>query len=200
VTDAGERESRQDIGKGFGTLMTLARDSSDRLNVGVVLWLASELMFFSGLFAGYFTLRATTSPWPPLDVHLDVTRGALSTAVLVLSSVTLWVADRSAARTTKQRWLVVTLLLGGGFLANQILEYLRLGFGPSSSLFASMFYLMTGFHALHVFAGLVLISFVAAAAFTGRDGDGRSQIVISYYWHFVDVVWLALFATLYVAT
>jgi cytochrome c oxidase subunit 3 len=182
--------------------MTLAGDSSDRLNVGVTLWLASELMFFSGLFAGYFTLRAANSPWPPAGVHLDVTRGALSTAVLVLSSVTLWMADRAASRspTAKRRWLVLTLVLGTAFLANQIIEYTRLGFNASSSAFAAMFYLMTGFHGLHVFAGLVLITFVAIAVFAGRDSDERPQVVVSYYWHFVDVVWIALFTTLYVMT
>lgn len=188
--------------EGRDALMTLVGESSDRLNVGVTLWLASELMFFSGLFAGYFTLRAANSPWPPADVHLDITRGALSTAVLVLSSVTLWMADRAGGRgsSSKRRWLVLTLLLGSAFLTNQILEYSRLGFSASSSSFAAMFYLMTGFHGLHVFAGLVLITFVSAAAFTGRDNDERTQAVVSYYWHFVDVVWIALFTTLYVVT
>ncbi len=168
-----------------------------------MIWLASELMFFSGLFAAYFTLRAGIQPWPPVDVHLDVTRGAISTAVLILSSVTIWLADRAAVRgrvASKRGWLVVTLILGFGFLTNQLLEYTNLGFSPGSNPFGSMFYLMTGVHGLHVFAGLVLITFVAVAAFTGRDNDERAQTVISYYWHFVDVVWIALFSTLYVFT
>jgi cytochrome c oxidase subunit 3 len=180
---------------------SVAGDSRERLNVGVTLWLASELMFFSGLFAGYFTLRAaTTQLWPPAGVQLDVLRAGVSTAVLVLSSITLWRADRAKSGTVKRRWLLATLLLGAAFLTNQLLDYTTLGFSPAGSSFGAMFYLMTGFHGLHVFAGLILIAFVTIAAFTGRDADERPQQVVSYYWHFVDVVWIALFVTLYVAT
>jgi cytochrome c oxidase subunit 3 len=180
--------------------VTTVEQSSERINVGVTLWLASELMFFAGLFAAYFTLRGAAQVWPPSDVHLDPLRGGISTAVLVLSSVTLWRADEAAVagrRSSKRHWLVATLLLGSLFLANQLLEYAGLGFTVSSSTFASMFYIMTGFHGLHVLGGLVLIALLTTAAFINRDADDRTQRVVSYYWHFVDAVWIVLYATLY---
>lgn len=176
--------------------MTAIDQSGDRLNVGVTLWLASDVMFFAGLFAAYFTLRGAATAWPPADVHLDAVRGGISTLVLVLSSFALQRADR-ATGTVKRRWFLVTLLLGSAFLVSQLVEYTTVGFTVSSSTFGSMFFIMTGFHGLHVFAGLVLIALVTAAAFMRRDADERTQQVVSYYWHFVDVVWIVLYATLY---
>jgi cytochrome c oxidase subunit 3 len=176
--------------------MTTIDQSGDRINVGVTLWLASDVMFFAGLFAAYFTLRGAAVTWPPADVHLDALRGGLSTAVLVLSSLTLHRAEH-ATRKRRRSWLVVTLLLGAAFLANQLVEYATVGFTVSSSAFGSMFFIMTGFHGLHVLGGLVLIALVTAAAFVHRDAGDRTQQVVSYYWHFVDAVWIVLYATLY---
>src|SRR3954452_17881667 len=104
------------------------------LSVGVVVWLASELMFFSGLFAAYFTLRATDHPWPPPDVDLATGRTAIATAILVGSSFTMHLASRAAAanrRTSAVRWLAITALIGVAFLSNQVLEYVQAPFSIS---------------------------------------------------------------------
>jgi cytochrome c oxidase subunit 3 len=173
------------------------------LAVGVVVWLASELMFFSGLFAAYFTLRAGNSPWPPSDVELATARTAVATAILVSSSITMHFASRAAGhghRVTAVRWLTVTALLGMVFLSNQVLEYVEAPFSISSHAYGSIFYLMTGFHGLHVIGGLLFMAAVAAAI-SGRmsRAPARSTVeMCAYYWHFVDVVWVAMFLTIYV--
>jgi cytochrome c oxidase subunit 3 len=172
------------------------------LGVGTVLFLASELMFFSALFAAYFTLRTTSGPWPPGDVHLSVARVALFTAVLVSSSATMHVGVRAAEhgdRGRTLRWTLLTVGLGAAFLVNQALEYAELGFGISSHAYGSMFYLMTGFHGLHVLVGLVAIGIVLAVGTgaTSRAPLGEQLTVTEYYWHFVDVVWVAMFTSLY---
>ena len=171
------------------------------LGVGVVVWLASELMFFAGLFGTYFTLRAGTEPWPPDDVHLAVGRTAIATLVLIASSGTMHLAVHAAEHGDRRRlvrWLVVTAALGSAFLANQLLEYAELDFSISSHAYGSMFFLMTGFHGLHVAGGIAFMVGVIGLV------SGRSQAppappvaVCGYYWHFVDVVWVVMFATLY---
>ena len=135
------------------------------LGVGVVVWLASELMFFSGLFAAYFTLRATDHPWPPPGVELATARTAVATVVLVASSFTMHLASKAASanrRATAVRWLVVTALLGMAFLSNQAIEYVQAPFSISSHAYGSIFYLMTGFHGLHVIGGLIFMAAVSA--------------------------------------
>src|SRR6478672_3010243 len=171
------------------------------LGVGVVLWLASELMFFSGLFAAYFTLRATDTPWPPADVELATGRTAVATVILVVSSFTMHLAVRAAEhdrRTSSARWLAVTALLGLAFLSNQVLEYVDAPFTISSHAYGSIFYLMTGFHGLHVIGGLLFMAAVAATILgrTSRAPAHATVQVCAYYWHFVDVVWVAMFLTI----
>jgi cytochrome c oxidase subunit 3 len=174
------------------------------LNVGTVVWLSSELMFFSGLFAAYFTLRAAaTGPWPPPGVHLEVPVSAAFTAVLVGSSVTMQLAVRAVARgdvPVFRRWVLVTLVLGGLFVANQAREWATLDFQVDTHAFGSAFYLMTGFHGLHVIGGLaaMLVLLLRAGHRGFGVGDTPAVEVVSYYWHFVDVVWVALWATLFV--
>ncbi|HUR17321.1 MAG TPA: cytochrome c oxidase subunit 3 [Acidimicrobiales bacterium] len=172
------------------------------LKVGAVVWLASELMFFSGLFAAYFTLRATNPEWPPDSVHLNVARTAFFTALLVASSLTMHVAVGAAEVSDQRRavlWTLITVLLGGLFITNQAVEYAGLDFTHTSDAYGSMFFLMTGFHGLHVLGGLVLMGAVLAV---GAGASGRLPLadpltVTGYYWHFVDVVWVAMFATIY---
>jgi cytochrome c oxidase subunit 3 len=173
------------------------------LAVGTVVWLASELMFFGGLFAAFVTLRANATVWPPPSVHLETLAAAVATIVLVASSGTIHLATRARERGNRvltQRWLIVTLALGALFLANQIREFFVLDFSPSSNGFGSMYYLITGFHALHVFAGLALI--VVALGLTTAPGslERRAPGIasVTYYWHFVDIVWVLLFLTLFV--
>jgi cytochrome c oxidase subunit III len=172
------------------------------LGVGTVVFLASEVMFFSGLFAAYYTLRDLADPWPPSDVELDAVRVTAFTVVLVSSSLTMHVAVRAAEegrRRRASRFTLLTMALGGAFLANQLAEYAELGFGLSSHAYGSIFYLMTGFHGVHVVAGLAAMGIVLAVG-TGRRSRaplGEQLRVTEYYWHLVDVVWVAMFATIY---
>ena len=178
-------------------------DRPSVLTVGTVVWLASELMFFSGLFAAYFTLRAAaTDAWPPAGVELDVPVSGLFTLLLVLSSGTMQLAVRAIehGRVARFRhWMLVTLLLGGVFVANQAREWATLDFHVDSHAFGSAFYLMTGFHGLHVIGGLAAMLVLLLRASDRRFDAGQtpSVEVVSYYWHFVDVVWIGLWATLF---
>jgi cytochrome c oxidase subunit III len=173
------------------------------LAVGTVVWLASELMFFGGLFAAYFTLKAEARVWPPPGVELETALSAIFTLFLIASSGTMVLAVRSLERGDRAgmiRWLLLTLGLGALFLANQIREFLSLDFRVSSNSYGSIYYLMTGFHALHVAAGLLLM-LVALAIVTGPGPVARRSPAvdsIGYYWHVVDVVWIGLFVTLFV--
>ena len=151
------------------------------LGVGVVVWLSSELMFFAGLFGAYFTLRSASDAWPPADVHLAVGRTAAATAVLLGSSATM-----------------LTAVLGLVFLANQVAEYAELEFSISSHAYGSAFYLLTGFHGLHVAGGIAfMVATIGLVAGKSAAPPGPPVTVCGYYWHFVDVVWVAMFATLY---
>lgn len=178
-------------------------ERSPVLTVGTVVWLASELMFFSGLFAAYFTLRTTTAgEWPPPGVELDVARSGFFTLLLVLSSGTMQLAVRAVARgrlPAFRAWLAVTLVIAGAFVANQALEWSTLGFSISSHPYGSSFYVMTGFHGMHVIAGMLAMVLLLIRAGSGRFGaeDTPAVEMVSYYWHFVDVVWVGLWATLY---
>ena len=177
------------------------------LGVGVVVWLASELMFFAGLFGAYFTLRSINSThWPPEGVELEVARTVGATVVLVASSFTMHLALHAvrhdpgpAGRRRAVLWLGVTALMGVLFLTNLVLEYAAAGFGLDDHAYGSIFYLMTGFHGLHVLGGLVFMGAVAWVVHgSGNPVPSTPTVeVCSYYWHFVDVVWVAMFATIY---
>jgi cytochrome c oxidase subunit 3 len=166
-----------------------------------VVWLASELMFFAGLFAAYFTLRGLNDPWPPDEVELETLRTAAATVVLVASSGAMHMGVAAAGRGDRRgaiRWLGVTAAMGAVFLSNQALEYAQASFQIDDHAYGSIFYLMTGFHGLHVLGGLVFMGAVAAAiAGRSRAPAHETVEVCGYYWHFVDVVWVAMFATIY---
>jgi cytochrome c oxidase subunit 3 len=158
-------------------------------------------MFFAGLFAAYFTLRSINDPWPPDDVELATARTALATVVLVASSGAIHMAVVAARREDRRGaavWLGITGLMGAVFLANLVLEYAEADFQIDDHAYGSIFYLMTGFHGLHVLGGLVFMAGIAAAI-TGRSRAPAHETVevCSYYWHFVDVVWVFMFATIY---
>jgi cytochrome c oxidase subunit III len=161
---------------------------------GMVLFLASELMFFGGLFAAYFTLRTATSPWPPPGVELDLPLTVAATALLALSSLSMYAGigrvrggDFGRARV----WLGVTFALGAAFLAIKAYELATAGFGVGSHAYGSLFFTMLGAHGLHLLVGMALLIVVAA-----RTTEPRTEAV-GAYWHFVDVVWLAIFGTVY---
>jgi cytochrome c oxidase subunit III len=174
--------------------------------LGMVLFIASEVMFFGGLFGAYFTIRSAATQWPPEGTpHLETWYAAILTTILVSSSVTMqfgvWAIRKNDSRRL-MLWLAVSLLLGLCFLAGQANEYRMLieeGMTLSSGVFGSTFFTLTGFHGAHVAGGACFILIVLLRArsgqFTARYHD--TVEMASYYWHFVDVVWIGLFSTIY---
>jgi cytochrome c oxidase subunit 3 len=188
------------------------------VSVGTIIWLSSELMFFAALFASYFTIRAqSTDLWAEKSDMLNVPFSTVNTIILVLSSVTcqlgVFAAERGQVGRTGsvfnvpgwglREWFVLTYVMGSVFIGGQALEYAKLvheGLTIPSDAYGTMFYLTTGFHGIHVTGGLVAFIFVLGRTFLARKfthEQAVSAIVVSYYWHFVDVVWIALFATIY---
>ena len=172
--------------------------------VGMLLFIASEVMFFGGLFATYFNARASAGGhWgPPEPGHLDLPLAAVLTAVLVASSFTMqfgvW-AIRRGDQGKLRLWTMITLGLGILFLAGQLYDYSQLGFGVSDGLFGTVFYTLTGFHGAHVFGGVVGLTIVLARTMRGQF-TARNHVAVeavSMYWHFVDVVWIFVFSTIY---
>jgi cytochrome c oxidase subunit 3 len=173
--------------------------------LAVKLAILSEVMLFGALFAAYFVVRGESSGWPPVGgvERPDLLLPGLNTLLLISSSGTMQWAVRAARggdRSRILRWLGLTLLLGGIFIVIQGYEFATNGFGLDAGIFGSTFYILTGFHGAHVLAGLSLIAIVANRARRGLVSAERHTAVeaTSYYWHFVDVVWIFLFSTLYV--
>jgi cytochrome c oxidase subunit 3 len=195
--------SAQDAAGRTSTLALQRGSTPHLLVVGVIIFLGSELMFFAALFGMYFTLRGQTAVWPPAGADLGFLRPLIFTIILVASSFTMQmsvVRVRQGNVRSMKRWIWLTFLMGWTFLAGQFYEYFHLNFQIGSSAYGSAFYTMTGFHALHVFAGLlamlVIFGRAAAGAVTEREHAGLE--VVTYYWHFVDVVWIALFVVIFV--
>lgn len=172
------------------------------LGVGTMVWLASELMFFSGLFAAWYTLRAAAVQWPPPGVELETGRAAAFTLALVASSGTYQLAVSAVERgqvVRARRFVVLTMALGAVFVGNQALEWTGLDFSASSHAYGSAFYLLTGFHGLHVIGGILAMAALLTRLVGPRADPGAVAAVqvVGYYWHFVDAVWLAVFATVF---
>ena len=181
-------------------------DAAARSNMllGVKLGILSEVMLFGALFAAYFVIRSESGGWPPAGQERpELILPGLNTLLLVSSSVTLQWAVRAIGRgqlATMRLGLRVTLLLGSVFILIQGYEFATNGFGLDAGVFGSTFYTLTGFHGAHVLAGLGFMSIVAIRARRGLISAEHHTSVeaASYYWHFVDVVWVVLFSTLYV--
>lgn len=172
--------------------------------LGVRLGILSEVMLFGALFAAYFVIRGESPEWPPVAglERPELLLPGLNTLLLVSSSGTMQLAVRAARggdRSRILRWLGLTLLLGGIFIIVQGYEFATNGFGLDAGVFGSTFYILTGFHGAHVLAGLGLMAIVANRARLGLVSAEHHTAVeaASYYWHFVDAVWLFLFSTLY---
>jgi cytochrome c oxidase subunit 3 len=173
--------------------------------LAVKLAILSEIMLFGALFAAYFVIRGESPGWPPSGgfERPELILPGFNTLLLVSSSVTMQWAVRAAGggnRTAILRWLGLTLLLGAVFIVIQAYEFASNGFGLDAGVFGSTFYILTGFHGAHVLAGVLLIAIVANRARLGLVSAERHTALeaTSYYWHFVDVVWIFLFSTLYV--
>jgi cytochrome c oxidase subunit 3 len=177
------------------------------VSIGTIVWLSSELMFFAGLFAIYFTARAqNVGEWPPPPTHLDVPYALVVTIVLVASSFTCQFGVFAAERGDVfglRRWYTLTLLMGTFFVLGQINEYHTLVTEHettiSSSAYGTVFYMATGFHGLHVTGGLIAFIYLLIRTRLSKftPAQATAAIVVSYYWHFVDVVWIGLFAVIY---
>src|SRR4051794_4662659 len=196
------------------------------VQVGTIVWLASELMFFAGLFAMYFTIRSVApQEWVTEPEKLNIPFSLTNTINLVLSSVwcqmgvfaaeryqasalgpwwTPWTRRDGWRNWGMRQWYALTYIAGSLFVAGQVFEYAKLfseNLWISSSGYGSVFYLATGFHGLHVTGGLIAFLFIIGRSFAAKrfgHAEATSAIVTSYYWHFVDVVWIGLFLVIYV--
>lgn len=187
--------------------------------VGTMVWLSSELMFFAALFAFYFTIRGhEPGLWAERTAQLNIPFATANTLILVISSVWcqlgVYKAEHGqAARTGSlfqvgkwgmREWYVLTYIFGAIFVSGQVYEYAHLienGITLSSDAYGSVFYLTTGFHGIHVTGGLIAFLLIIARTFTTRRYSRMQEagaVVTSYYWHFVDVVWIALFVMIYI--
>lgn len=185
--------------------------------IGTIVWLGSEVMFFAALFAMYFSLRANSPEiWSHDTAILNVPFAFVNTLILVASSFTaqfgVFAAERLQPRATglspfkwgMVEWFMLSYLMGAVFVAGQVWEYATLiseGVALNSNSYGSAFYITTGFHALHVTGGLVAFLLVIGKTFAAKKFghyEATSAIVVSYYWHFVDVVWIALFFVVYI--
>ncbi|MGZ5342708.1 MAG: cytochrome c oxidase subunit 3 [Solirubrobacterales bacterium] len=179
----------------------------DRQTMGILLFIISEVMLFGAFFASYFFLRvvANDGPWPPEPFELPVAVAGMNTAILVSSSFTMhWALEsiRAGNKLGLRMGLVSTVLLGATFLFIQLNEYVHVGFSARDGAFGSIFYGLTGLHGAHVFVGLMLLSIATLRAFRGHFGpDAEDHLGVEIpgiYWHFVDVMWIIVFTTVYV--
>jgi cytochrome c oxidase subunit 3 len=181
------------------------------VSVGTIVWLSSELMFFAGLFAMYFTVRSVhPGDWPmtlPDGEHIKLSLGYATpfTVILVASSFTcqwgVFAAEKGDVFKLR-RWFAITFIMGLIFVLGQANEYrmqVHDGNTISHTGYGSVFYLTTGFHGMHVIGGLIaFILFLARTALAKfTPAQATAAIVVSYYWHFVDIVWIGLFAVIY---
>jgi cytochrome c oxidase subunit 3 len=192
-------------------LLVMPHDSHGGISnpvLGMLLFITSEVMFFGGLFAAYFNIRANSAQWPPLEFHDTLQILPFvgpATILLILSSVTCQMAVRAIRRDDRTKFLrtmTVTVVLGIIFLLMQATDYVVLGsegLTLSSGTFGTTYYTLTGFHGAHVFGGVVMLSVVLYRGMAGQFSSKHYDAVegASLYWHFVDVVWILLFSLLY---
>ena len=177
----------------------------DSSTLGMLLFIASEIMLFGSFFTIYFFVRVVNNApeWPPEGFHLPVYVAGVNTIILLTSSFTMhWAlqAIKRGNRAGLQAGLVLTVALGLVFLLTQAREYSRIGFSPSDGAFGSVFYGLTGLHGAHVFVGLTILTFATIRAFRGHftAEDHRGVEISGIYWHFVDVMWIVVYTTVYI--
>jgi cytochrome c oxidase subunit 3 len=197
-----DRVSQAIPANGLAKPEKIVHDRPPMLAIGVMIWLGSELMFFSGLFAALFTIRAHLASWPPKGTHLDVLQSGIFTIILVASSFTMqyavWLIERRR-RDQARTWVWISLFLGLAFVLNQVYEWTHLTTRWYTNAYGSVFYITTGLHGLHVTLGLVAMLFLLFRM-RGTEGDPGELAAfqgVSYYWHFVDVVWIGLYSSLF---
>ncbi len=173
---------------------------------GIWLFLATEVVLFGALFATYFAAKAeAVGAWPPGDVHLPVMATAINTAILVTSGFVMHLGEMQLKKNNRKGFILGFLgaiILGAVFLVIQMMEYITLvseGVTLSHGIFASTFYILTGTHGVHVFGGLIFLAIIFVRGLRGQFGPERHTAVTAaaIYWHFVDIVWILLFAIIY---
>jgi cytochrome c oxidase subunit III len=172
--------------------------------LGMLLFIISEVMVFGAFFTAYFFIRVVGgAEWPAEGDHLPVAIAGVNTAILLSSSVSMhWALESAKAgnRFGLQAGITTTFLLGLTFLLIQINEYVHVGFSPQDSAQGTIFYGLTGLHGAHVFIGLTLLAMVVVRAFRGHftPTEHRGVEVPGIYWHFVDVMWVIVYTTIYI--
>jgi cytochrome c oxidase subunit 3 len=174
--------------------------------LGLIIFLASESLMFMGLFVSYLVYRAGAIQWPPAETEVELLIPAINTIILVSSSFVIHQGDVAVKKgdvKSMRWWYLGTIAMGLIFLGGQVYEYLTLGYGLSTNVFSSCFYVMTGFHGLHVLVGVLIMFGVLWRSrrpghyhATKHTGVEMAEI----YWHFVDIIWIILFALLYILT
>jgi cytochrome c oxidase subunit III len=173
--------------------------------LGMLLFIISEVMLFGAFFTAYFFIRVVAAEgWFPInEVELPKLIAGVNTAILVSSSFTMhWALEgaRNENRNAMRVGLLTTALLGLTFLTIQVNEYVHLGFSPQNHAQGTIFYGLTGLHGAHVFVGLTLLTFATIRAFRGHftPKEHRGVEVPGIYWHFVDVMWIVVYTTVYI--
>ena len=188
----------------MSTTTRTAHGHGDHNLTGMVIFLISESLIFFAFFVGYAVFKQSSPVWLPEGVEgLEVRGPLLFTVILVSSSFVAWFAERALAARQLWRfralWLL-TMAMGTVFLVGQAIEWAGLPFGLRSGVFGGSFYLLTGFHGLHVLTGILLMGLMLARSFRpgNYDGGEAGVVSVSLFWHFVDVIWIILFVLLYV--
>lgn len=181
-------------------------EHEDHRLLGLIIFLASESLMFMGLFVSYLVYRAGAIQWPPEETEVELLLPAINTIILVSSSFVIHQGDVAVKKgdvKSMRWWYLGTIAMGLIFLGGQVYEYLTLGYGLSTNVFSSCFYVMTGFHGLHVLVGVLIMLGVLWRSrrpghyhATKHTGVEMAEI----YWHFVDIIWIILFALLYILT
>lgn len=171
---------------------------------GVIIFLCSESIIFLAFFTGYAVLKLTSPEWLPQGVNgLELKMPLINTIVLVSSSFVAYIAERYLHKSNlwgfRIAWLL-TMIMGSYFVYGQYIEWSELAFGLDSGVFGGTFYLLTGFHGLHVITGILLMGLMLVRSFLpGNYEKGEMGVTsVSLFWHFVDVIWIILFILIYI--
>ncbi|MDF5715749.1 MAG: heme-copper oxidase subunit III [Rhizonema sp. NSF051] len=181
-------------------------EHADLRVLGLITFLLSESLMFGGFFATFLFFRGITKVWPPEGTEVELLLPTINTIILVSSSFVIHLGDKAIKKNDVEgmrKWYKITAAMGAIFLIGQVVEYMTLGYGLTTNVFSNCFYLMTGFHGIHVFVGLLLILGVlwrsrrpGHYSATKHTGIEMAEI----YWHFVDIIWIVLFTLLYILT
>ena len=172
---------------------------------GMVVLIATEAMIFLVLLSAYFFVRSSSTTWPLGGIEApELTRSSIFTVILLASSIPIFWMEHALARGHMRQveaGLLISFLMGAAFLVNTAYDFHEFGFGWRDNTYASLFYVILGLHALHVAAGLLMNATVQAKVVTGRVSAEHhvTPDVLALYWHFVDGVWIFVFASLFLA-